>query len=390
MPMSDSSHDSERSERGGAVVVPDGVRAAAKHAGSGAASAPAETTPPAAGACYMSHNSRQAALGHDFADSDAVAASVESLRESAAGEPSGGRDILTVGPGVLSVGHRSAPGSGTPSGGGTRGTMSGWSRQSRARMVRTLAELDYTPMLAMGAPAMVTLTLPGDWRTVCPDGRAFKRLMELFRKRWEERWGKILCVWKLEYQRRGAPHLHIYTVPPPDADFPGWLSTTWADVVAHPDPAERERHRQAGTGIDYAEGIRSRDPKRLAVYFSKHGVFSDKSYQDEPPEGWGTPGRVWGRWGLKKAVVEVELRDERERVEVARLLRRYSRYKQRVRVQRGERIDPETGEVTARYRTTHRRGSRLTGSAGYSVVNDGPALAKSLSRYLSLRRAGRL
>ncbi|MDU7361409.1 MAG: hypothetical protein E7L00_09410 [Propionibacteriaceae bacterium] len=250
--------------------------------------------------------------------------------------------------------------------------------------------MDYTPMLAMGVPAMVTLTLPGDWRTVCPDGARFKELVNAFRKRWKRRWGDLVGVWKLEYQRRGAPHLHIYTAPPLDADFPGWLSTTWADVVAHPDPAERERHRRAGTGIDYAEGIRSRDPRRLAVYFSKHGVYGDKSYQDEPPEGWGDPGRVWGRWGLKKAVVEVELRDERERVEVARLLRRYSRYHQQVRVQRGERIDPETGEVTPRYRTTHRRGSRLTGSAGYSVVNDGPGLARSLGRYLSLRRAGRL
>ncbi|MDU7360486.1 MAG: hypothetical protein E7L00_04680 [Propionibacteriaceae bacterium] len=350
-------------------------------------SGPTEVEYPPPGACYMSHNLPQVP-GHSFGDAVAVAESVAGVGPIVAGPPAGARDVLTVGPGVLSVGHRNAVGSGTPSGGGVRGTMSGWSAQSRARMVRTLAELDYTPLLARGIPAMVTLTLPGDWRTVCPDGARFKALVAALRKRWARRWGDLVGVWKLEYQRRGAPHLHIYTVPPFDAAFPGWLSEAWADVVAHPNPAERERHRLAGTGIDYADGIRSRDPRRLAVYFSKHGQYKAKGYQDQPPEGWGNSGRVWGYWGLRKAVVEVELRSERERIELARLLRRHSRYRQRVRVQRGERIDYETGEVTPRYRTVHRRGSRLTGAAGYSVVNDGPALARELARYLkALRQA---
>jgi hypothetical protein len=48
----------------------------------------------------------------------------------------------------------------------------GWSRKSRANMVRALCELDYRPMLADPGrvPAMVTLTYPGDWLTVAPDG----------------------------------------------------------------------------------------------------------------------------------------------------------------------------------------------------------------------------
>jgi len=38
-------------------------------------------------------------------------------------------------------------------------------------------------------------------------------------------------------------------------DFRTWLSVTWADIVAHPDPEQRRRHRAAGTGVDYAEGL---------------------------------------------------------------------------------------------------------------------------------------
>jgi hypothetical protein len=53
-----------------------------------------------------------------------------------------------------------------------------------------------------------------------------------------------------------------------ELDFRRWLSITWADIVAHPDPEQRRRHRIAGTGVDYAEGIRLTDPRRMAVYFA--------------------------------------------------------------------------------------------------------------------------
>jgi non-canonical (house-cleaning) NTP pyrophosphatase len=51
-----------------------------------------------------------------------------------------------------------------------------WSRKSRAAMCRTFAELDYTPLVESGrVPAMVTLTYPGDWECVAPDGASVKR-----------------------------------------------------------------------------------------------------------------------------------------------------------------------------------------------------------------------
>ena len=57
-----------------------------------------------------------------------------------------------------------------------------------------------------------------------------------------------------------------------EVDFRRWLSITWADIVAHPDPEQRRKHRAAGTGVDYAEGIRLTDPRRMAVYFAKYGT----------------------------------------------------------------------------------------------------------------------
>ena len=69
-------------------------------------------------------------------------------------------------------------------------------------------------------------------------------------------------------------------------DFRTWLSITWAEIVAHPDPEQRRRHRAAGTGVDYAEGIKLTDPRRMAIYFAKYGTGGRKDYQHRVPPEW--------------------------------------------------------------------------------------------------------
>jgi len=51
------------------------------------------------------------------------------------------------------------------------------------------------------------------------------------------------------------------------------------------DPEERRKHRAAGTGVDYAEGIKLTDPRRMAVYFAKYGTAGGKEYQHRVPAG---------------------------------------------------------------------------------------------------------
>jgi hypothetical protein len=120
-----------------------------------------------------------------------------------------------------------------------------WSRKSRAAMCRTFAQLDYTPLVECGrVPAMVTLTYPGDRESVAPDGASVKRHMMLWRKRFQREWGeRARYIWKLEFQRRGAPHIHLWMAPPDTVcrsgrKFRDWLSQEWADIVAHPDPEQ--------------------------------------------------------------------------------------------------------------------------------------------------------
>ena len=152
---------------------------------------------------------------------------------------------------------------------------------------------------------MPTLTYPGDWLTVAPDAETVKRHLAALAKRYERTWGEpLIGPWKLKFQRRGAPHFHISTTPPmgfatititdPEtneprwADFRTWLSLAWAEIVDHPDPEQRRRHRLAGTGVDYAEGIKLTDPRRMAIYFAKYGTSGGKEYQHQVPREWCT------------------------------------------------------------------------------------------------------
>ncbi|TGG76136.1 hypothetical protein D8771_30930 [Streptomyces albus] len=307
-------------------------------------------------------------------------------------------------------------------------TVTEWSRKSRARMTRRLAELDYGPLLRMSLRLpMTTLTYPGDWEAVAPTGKAVKRHLDQYRKRFERAWGvPYVGIWKLEFQRRGAPHLHLWG-PEPEGTagelrrltatryrpavgdglpYREWLSVVWADIVDHPDPEQKRRHIRAGTAVDFREGERMRDPRRLAVYFTKHGSFSAKEYQHQVPELWQAegagPGRFWGYWGLDPATAGVEL-DPATAVWAGRILRRYARAQgvtqQRTvrRVRGGVPIPADRviglagaqlvlGPERVRYRTVRRRVVRLATNRGFLCVNDGPSLAAELARALDRLR----
>jgi hypothetical protein len=146
------------------------------------------------------------------------------------------------------------------------------------------------------ADMMVTLTLPGEWRTVCPDGRRFKSQVKAWRARLGRHFrahgvGTWAALWFLEFQARGAPHLHIIFWGPGiralqiDA-FREWCSDSWAEVVGHPDEHERSKHRAAGTRVEWMR----RDHFGYAV------KYASKMRQSRVPEDFRNVGRFWGFW----------------------------------------------------------------------------------------------
>nr|WP_234816532.1 hypothetical protein [Mycolicibacterium agri] len=297
----------------------------------------------------------------------------------------------------------------------TGGVITEWSRKSRSAMCRTFAELDYTPLMESGrVPAMVTLTYPGDWEAVAPNGGTVKRHMVLWRKRFQREYGEpARYIWKLEFQRRGAPHNHLWMAPPMSLGrsgrgFAHWLSETWAEVVDHPDAEQKARHLLAGTAIDVRNGLKACDPKRLAIYFTKHSspnLDGDKEYQHIVPELWRQPGRgpgrFWGVYGLRKAIAVVEVAQDAY-LTARRIIRRWSRSQAvysdsdsrfptavvpRTATVLVPRVDCET-DVVAYRRVRRRRPLCNQGglAGGYALVNNGPEFAVQLAAGLQAAR----
>ena len=202
---------------------------------------------------------------------------------------------------------------------------------------------------------------------------------------------------------------------PREVDFKTWLSTTWADIVDHPDPEERRKHLLAGTGVDYAEGIKITDPRRMAVYFAKYGSAGAKEYQHRVPPEWldsylvcndcgrdydqdrdecpdcgcfeaelvelGSAGRFWGYRGLRP-VLAIRQVTPGDGIRAGRILRRWYRSKRLTKRVRRQRIDQTTGRVT--YRTTTARKKLFAANRGFVTVNDGPAVASQIARHLQV------
>lgn len=258
--------------------------------------------------------------------------------------------------------------------GGPARVITSWSGPSRARMLRVVAELDYSAWESDGGSlALVTRTLPDHWELYAPNARAWQRLGLRFRKRYVRATGRRWrTIWKREFQDRGAPHGHdLMRVPArvgpdtlgypvdmgyaPAADelgydaalgyapaawmrFEDWARQAWAEVCASSlSKADRRAEFDAGhygrhlaRGVDFSwSGIKYRDPRRIGIYFLKHAAKSSgsKEYQNQAPTSWvdaGDVGRFWGTAGLDTARVEVEV-DEETWNQVRRVLRHLAR-----------------------------------------------------------------
>jgi len=176
-------------------------------------------------------------------------------------------------------------------GGGRRGVVRAWSRASRIRAYRTIAAVDWD---AVGPLVMVTLT----YRQPPTDGREVKRHMRAFRERWKRRFGGPVGVWKLEFQRRGAAHIHLWLQRPEVGldELRQWVSEAWWEIVGTGDDV----HRQAGTSVNSWCG----SPVR---YVRKYMAKGSKEYQHEVPEWFESVGRWWGLWGVRPQWRQVDI-----------------------------------------------------------------------------------
>lgn len=152
--------------------------------------------------------------------------------------------------------------------------------------------------------SMVTLTYPNEFPE---DGKIVKsHLADMLRSFKRKLGDHLTYIWFLEFQRRGAPHIHILLrVGLTNEEAPElrrWLSERWYKIVGSGD----DLHRLAGTNWS-----NTRQEDGLRHYVVKYAF---KTYQKEVPEGFRQVGRFWGASrDIKLEPILIEVTDE-ERV----------------------------------------------------------------------------
>lgn len=166
-------------------------------------------------------------------------------------------------------------------GGGLRGKITGFSKNSRRRLLYTMGKILRSMM-----PYMITLTYPAEFPA---EGVVWKNQMRSWWQRLKRRYPKVGGVWKLEPQKRGAPHFHLLVwglERVPLLALRAFVSRSWYEVVASGDI----KHLAAGTRV---EGIRSQSGVMRYA-----GKYMGKLEETEV-EGWREPGRFWGVKGAE-------------------------------------------------------------------------------------------
>lgn len=179
-------------------------------------------------------------------------------------------------------------------GGGKRGRVTRFSNASRNRLLKCLHSVDWSHVAPQGG-LFIGLTYPGNARFVPTDGNTVQAHLRALRMRWERRFGDLRAVWKLEYQARGAPHLHLLVVWPEgeedDEGVRSWARHNWWKVVGSGD----QDHLVYGAYVDVWA-----DPAVPIGYLTGlSNAHPDwKRQQHTPPEGFENTGRWWGHWRL--------------------------------------------------------------------------------------------
>lgn len=156
----------------------------------------------------------------------------------------------------------------------TRQEVTYFSRRSRQR----LAFVANNTNASFGV--MLTLTYP---RSYPHDGRTVKAHLNKMLVYLKRRYAGISYLWFLEFQQRGAPHVHVlFSSVRVTRKEQLWVSDTWYRICNSGDP----RHLAAGTRL---ERIRKADGARR--YTVK---YASKMRQKTVPPLYRNVGRFWG------------------------------------------------------------------------------------------------
>lgn len=174
----------------------------------------------------------------------------------------------------------------------TRGMISDFSHNSRKRLIQFCSSINIEKI---GLPDFVTLTYPAEWPE---EPTKWKDQLRAFFMRFERLVPDYALIWRIEPQKRGAPHFHIAVWGAGwllTSEGKQWLSRQWFEVVGSGD----EKHLRAGTSIEpvstWGKWI-----SYVSKYMAKVGDKSRKQVFDYDV------GRYWGVRNKKRLQVDIE------------------------------------------------------------------------------------
>jgi hypothetical protein len=178
-----------------------------------------------------------------------------------------------------------------------RGEITGFSAKSRNRLIKFMATISREQLRNS---YMLTLTYPDFFET---NFETYKAHFCAWKKRLSRRNPEIKTIWKLEFQKRGAPHFHILMFFPQKLSKDEFKSeiqfhkTAWFEIVNSND----DRHFKAGTRFEGAENF-----GQLSNYVSKYFGKDDYIPKNEKI------GRIWGKSAgfTPEIIAEIPLKSE--------------------------------------------------------------------------------
>jgi hypothetical protein len=169
----------------------------------------------------------------------------------------------------------------------TRGIVTEFSRKSRKRLLEMTARIDLKSVTLRNPVIFVTLT----YGSAFPSGEASKPHMKAFLERIRRFAPDASGFWRLEYQKRGAPHYHFifFNLPYiPKEDLQRW----WSEIIGE------EFWDTSNGGLRYPftriEAIKT--PRQVMYYVSKYVAKHDAGSVDSGfiNVPYSHAGRFWG------------------------------------------------------------------------------------------------
>jgi hypothetical protein len=161
----------------------------------------------------------------------------------------------------------------------TRGSITEFSKRSRNRLLSKLGAIDQRQILFR--PLMFTGTYPEDWPT---SPARWKQDLQAFVKRLLRRYPSAAIIWRMEPQKRGAPHFHLLIFNIRFLPF-GQAAAWWAEIT-NGNPASCSRVERVRSW----RGVMSYASKYLAKLDGDDRQFLSGAGGKALPE----VGRLWG------------------------------------------------------------------------------------------------